>query len=103
MKIFLDTANVEQIKKGARLGVIDGVTTNPTLLAKEGVSDYETVVKKICNIIDGPVSAEVVVEGKEEMLKQARQIAKWAPNVVVKIPSTATGMEVTSQLAEENI
>jgi transaldolase len=103
MKIFLDTANVEQIKEGARLGVIDGVTTNPTLLAKEGVSDYETVVKKICNIIDGPVSAEVVVEGKEEMLKQARQIAKWAPNVVVKIPSTAAGMEVTSQLAKENI
>ncbi len=103
MRIFLDTANIEQIKQGVKLGVVSGVTTNPTLVAKEGCKDYESVVKEICGIVSGPVSAEVVVEGADEMLQQARQIAKWAPNVAVKIPATAEGLEVTSQLAREGI
>jgi transaldolase len=103
MRIFLDTANIDQIKKGVKLGVVSGVTTNPTLVAKEGLRDYEAVVKEICSIVDGPVSAEVVVNDKEVMLIQARKIATWAPNVVVKIPSTADGLEVISQLAKENI
>jgi transaldolase len=102
MRIFLDTANVEQIKQGVKLGV-SGVTTNPTLVAKEGLKDYEAVVKEICTIVDGPVSAEVVVNDKEEMLAQARNIATWAPNVMVKIPSTADGLEVISQLTKEKI
>lgn len=103
MRIFLDTANIDQIKKGVKLGVVSGVTTNPTLVAKEGLRDYEAVVKEICSIVDGPVSAEVVVNDKEAMLAQALKIATWAPNVVVKIPSTADGLEVISQLAKENI
>lgn len=103
MRIFLDTANIDQIREGARLGVVTGVTTNPTLVSKEGLKDYRAVVKEICSIIPGPVSAEVVVEGVSEMLAQAREIATWAPNVVVKIPSTADGLEVISALAKEDI
>jgi len=103
MRIFLDTANIDQIREGARLGVVTGVTTNPTLVSKEGLKDYRAVVKEICSIIPGPVSAEVVVEGVPEMLEQAREIATWAPNVVVKIPSTADGLEVISTLAKEDI
>jgi len=103
MRIFLDTANIDEIKKGARLGIVSGVTTNPTLVAKEGLSDYKTVVKEICSIIPGPVSAEVVVEGTQAMLEQAREIATWAPNVVIKIPSTIDGLEVISALARDNI
>ncbi len=103
MRIFLDTANIDQIREGARLGVVTGVTTNPTLVSKEGLKDYRAVVKEICSIIPGPVSAEVVVEGVPEMLAQAREIATWAPNVVVKIPSTADGLEVISALAKEDI
>jgi len=103
MRIFLDTANIEQIKKGVKLGVVSGVTTNPTLVAKEGCKDYESVVKEICSIVSGPVSAEVVVEGVDAMLEQAHQIAGWASNVAVKIPATAEGLEVTSKLAKEGI
>ncbi len=103
MRIFLDTANISQIRQGVKLGVISGVTTNPTLVSKEGLADYKAVVKEICSIVSGPVSAEVVVNETEAMLKQAREIATWAPNVVVKIPSTTQGLEVISVLAEENI
>jgi len=103
MRIFLDTANIEQIQQGVRLGVVSGVTTNPTLVAKEGHSDYKSVVKQICAIVPGPVSAEVVVEGASAMLEQAKEIASWAENVVIKIPATAEGLEVTSALAKEQI
>ncbi len=103
MKIFLDTANIEEIEKGARMGVVAGVTTNPSLLAKAGHKDYEAAVKKICSIIPGPVSAEVTVEGKDEMLTQARSIATWAPNVIIKIPATLEGLEVTRALATDGI
>ena len=103
MRIFLDTANIEQIRQGVRWGVVSGVTTNPTLVASEGQKDYKSVVKEICSIVDGPVSAEVVVEGVEAMLAQARDIASWHKNVVVKIPATTEGLEVTSKLAKEGI
>lgn len=103
MRIFLDTANFEQIRHGVKMGVVSGVTTNPTLSAKEGNSDYEALSKEICSIVPGPVSVEVLVEGIEPMIKQARQIATWANNVVVKIPSTAEGLEATKTLAKEGI
>ena len=103
MRIFLDTANVEQIRHGVRMGVVSGVTTNPTLNAKEGNADYEALSKEICSIVPGPVSVEVLVEGVGSMIKQARQIASWATNVVVKIPSTAEGLEATSTLIKEGI
>ncbi len=103
MRIFLDTANIEQIKQGVKMGVVSGVTTNPTLAAKEGNADYEALSKKVCAIVPGPVSVEVLVQGVKPMIEQARQIATWAPNVVVKIPATAEGLEVTSTLAKEGI
>jgi len=103
VRIFLDTANIDQIRQGVKMGVVSGVTTNPTLVSKEGLADYEAVVKEICSIVPGPVSAEVLVEGVEPMIEQAREIAVWAPNVVIKIPATATGLEVISVLAKEDI
>ncbi len=103
MRIFLDTANISEIRQGVKLGVISGVTTNPTLVSREGLADYKACVKEICSIVSGPVSAEVVVNEAEAMLKQARELATWAPNVVVKIPSTTQGLEVISGLAKENI
>ncbi len=103
MRIFLDTANIDQIGQGVKLGVVTGVTTNPTLSAKEGNTDYEALSKQICAIVPGPVSVEVLVEGVEPMVKQARQISTWAPNVVIKIPATTEGLEVTSTLAKEGI
>ncbi len=103
MRIFLDTANIEQIRQAAKLGVISGVTTNPSLVSKEGTTDYEATIKEICSIIPGPISTEVLVEGVKPMIKQARQISTWAPNVVIKIPATTEGLEVTSILAKEGI
>jgi transaldolase len=103
MRIFLDTANIEQIRHGVRLGIISGVTTNPSLVSKEGAANYEAVSKEICAIVPGPVSVEVLVEGVEPMIKHARQIAKWAPNIVIKIPATYEGLEVTSALAKDGI
>ena len=103
MQIFLDTANIDQIKQAAKLGIISGVTTNPSLLAKETTNDYETVTKKICNIIDGPVSVEVLSETAEEMIKEARIKAAWAKNVNIKIPITPAGLEATSVLSKEGI
>jgi len=103
MRIFLDTANTDQIRQAAKLGIISGVTTNPSLVSKEGLSDYKAVVKEICSIIPGPISAEVLVEGIEPMIEQARQISTWAANIVIKIPATTDGLQVTSSLAKEGI
>jgi len=103
MRIFLDTANLEQIRQGARLGIISGVTTNPSLVSQEEARDYEQLVKEICAIIPGPISAEVLEDELTPMIDQARQIAAWAPNVVVKIPATIVGLETTSILSKDNI
>jgi transaldolase len=103
VRIFLDTANVEQIRQAARLGIVSGVTTNPSLVSNEGMADYEAVVKEICGIIPGPVSAEVLGTEAQEMIEQARQIARWAPNVAIKIPATADGLEATSALSKDGI
>jgi len=103
VRIFLDTANIDQIRQAAKLGVISGVTTNPSLMSQEGSSDYQAAIKEICAIIPGPVSAEVVEEEAEPMIEQARQIAAWASNIAVKIPATAAGLEATSALAKDGI
>lgn len=103
MRIFLDTANLGQIREGARLGIVSGVTTNPSLMMKEGLADYETTVKDICKIISGPVSVEVTAEDPAGMLAQARRMAKWADNAIIKIPATIAGLEITSTLAKEHI
>jgi transaldolase len=103
MQIFLDTANIDQIRQAAELGIISGVTTNPSLLSKEATSDYESVTKKICSIISGPVSVEVLAEDAASMIEEARLKASWAPNVNIKIPVTADGLKATSILSKDNI
>jgi transaldolase len=103
MKIFLDTANIEQIRQGAKLGVVSGVTTNPSLVSKEGTDDYETVIKEICSIIPGPVSVEVLAEDAQSMIEEAHLKASWAPNVNIKIPATAEGLQAITALAKEKI
>ena len=103
MRIFLDTANVEHIRKAAKLGIISGVTTNPSLVSQEGKADYQAAIKEVCSIIPGPISAEVLGEEVESMIEQAQDISTWAPNIVIKIPATITGLEATSILAKDNI
>lgn len=102
MRIFIDTANVEEIRKAGRLGVISGVTTNPSLIAKEG-RNFREVVQEICTIIDGPISAEVISLNAEEMVQEAQELAKIHPNVVIKIPMTAEGLAATKILSGKNI
>jgi transaldolase len=103
MKIFLDTADIEEIRTVARWGILDGVTTNPTLFAKTSGRTYEDVLKEICTITSGPVSAEVVAEDVDGMLREGRAFAKIAPNIVVKVPMSEEGLEAMSRFAEEGI
>jgi transaldolase len=102
MKIFLDTADIEEIRTAARWGILDGVTTNPTLFAKVGGS-YDDVLKQICELTSGPVSAEVVAEDVPGMLEEGRHFSKLAPNIVVKVPMSEEGLEAISRFAEEGI
>lgn len=102
MKLFIDTANIDEIKEIASWGVVDGVTTNPSLIAKEG-RVFEEVIKEISQIVDGPISAEVISEDAEGMIKEARELVKISDNVVIKIPMTAEGLKATSTLSKEGI
>lgn len=102
MKFFLDTANVDEIREAVSMGLVDGVTTNPSLIAKEK-ADYRTRIKDICEIVDGPVSAEVLGLEADEMIKEARELSKIHPNVVVKIPMTTEGIKATKALSQEGI
>ncbi|WP_026887402.1 fructose-6-phosphate aldolase [Clostridium beijerinckii] len=102
MRFFLDTANVEHIKEANEMGVICGVTTNPSLIAKEG-RDFNEVIKEITKIVDGPISGEVVSEDAEGMIKEGREIAAIHKNMIVKIPMTAEGLKATKVLASEGI
>ena len=102
MRFFLDTANVEHIKEANRMGVICGVTTNPSLIAKEG-RDFNEVIKEITEIVDGPISGEVVSEEAEGMIKEGREIAAIHKNMIVKIPMTVEGLAATKVLASEGI
>jgi len=102
MKFFIDTANLEQIREMQDLGIIDGVTTNPSLLAKEGVDPIKQL-EKICEIVDGPVSGEVIGLSTEEMVKEARELAKIAQNIIVKIPFTIEGIKAVKILEPEGI
>ncbi len=103
MKLFLDTADIDEIRVAARWGILDGVTTNPTLYAKVGGAPYDDVLRQICEITSGPVSAEVIADDLEGMLREARHFAKLAPNIVVKVPMSETGLEAISRLADEGI
>ncbi len=95
MKFFIDTANLDEIREANELGMIDGVTTNPTLVAKEGDIDFKEHIAKICSLVKGDVSAEVTALDTEGMLREGRELAKIAPNVVVKCPLTLDGLKAT--------
>jgi len=104
MKLWLDTASVDEIRAAARFGVVSGVTTNPSLWAKAASgTDYREVVLEVCSIIDGPVSAECLAQDVDGLVEEARNISKWHPNVVVKIPLDENGLEAIYRVAKEGI
>jgi len=102
MKIFIDTANIKEIKEAVSLGLIDGVTTNPTLIAKENRPAHE-ILKEICSVVSGPISAEVISLDSEGMIKEARSLSQIAKNIVVKIPLTKDGLIAVRVLSKEGI
>ncbi len=102
MKFFLDTANIDELKKAAAFGIVDGVTTNPSLIAKEG-RPIEEQIRRICDIIDGDISAEVVATTADEMVVEGRRLAKIHKNVVVKVPLIREGIKATSRFSQEGI
>ncbi len=102
MRLFLDTANIDDIRRCAAMGVVSGVTTNPTLLAKEGV-EYRDRILEICEVVDGPISAEGVALTADELVEEGRRIASWHESVVVKVAMTEPGLEAISRLAAEGI
>ncbi len=103
MKLFLDTADVSQIREACSWGIVSGVTTNPTLVSKQKNMDFKELVKEICEIVDGPVSAEVVSLDTDGMVKEAIELSKIDPRVVIKIPMTREGMSATKRLSSEGI
>ncbi len=102
MKFFIDTANIDEIKKANELGMVDGVTTNPSLVSKEG-REFKGLIKEICDIVDGPVSAEVLSVDSQGMISEARELAKLADNIVVKIPLIEEGLKAVRTLSREGI
>ena len=102
MKFFIDTANIEEIKKAHALGMVDGVTTNPSLIAKEN-RPFEELLQEICDLVDGPVNGEVVSLDAEGMIEEGRKLAAFHPNIVVKIPMTTEGLKAVKILSSENI
>ncbi len=106
MRIFLDTANADEIRQATKLGVISGVTTNPSLASKEGIGtlkDYRDAVLEITDVVDGPISVEVVSVEAEAMIEEGWGISQWHPNVVVKMPSTRAGFEAIAQLSADGV
>ncbi|MCD6389085.1 MAG: fructose-6-phosphate aldolase [Desulfobulbaceae bacterium] len=102
MKFFIDTANIDEIKKGLDMGMVDGVTTNPSLVAKEN-KNFETILTEICEIVDGPISAEVVSLEAEGMLEEGRKLAAMNSNIVIKVPMIIEGLKAVKQFAAEDI
>ncbi|MDY6907355.1 MAG: fructose-6-phosphate aldolase [Chloroflexota bacterium] len=103
MRIFLDTANIEHIRHGARMGVVSGVTTNPSLVAREGGIDIQSVVREVCSLVPGPNSVEVLSLEAQGMVAEARELAALASNVAVKIPASEAGLEAIAQLSSEGV
>jgi len=102
MKFFIDTANIEEIKKGVALGMVDGVTTNPSLIARED-KPFEELLQEICDLVDGPVNGEVISLDAEGMIEEGKKLAAFHPNIVVKIPMTTEGLKAVKILSSENI
>lgn len=103
MKLFVDSADIREIEEAASWGIVSGVTTNPTLLSVHGQVDFKSTIQRICELVQGPVSAEVVSLDTEGMIKEARDIATWSPHVVVKVPMTWEGVRATKVLAQDGI
>jgi transaldolase len=103
MHLYLDTAEIDLIRKGVKLGVISGVTTNPSLVYKAGWTDYKSAVQEICSIVKGPVSVEVLGQEARSMIEEGRAMSKWSEHVVIKIPACDAGLEAISALSKENI
>ncbi len=103
MKIFIDTANLNEIKEAADMGLLDGVTTNPSLVAKEGHKDFKSMLEKICSIVDGDISAEVVSTDYDGMVKEGRELAKIHKNIVIKVPLIKEGLKAVKTFAGEGI
>lgn len=103
MKFFIDTANLEEIRQAAEMGLIDGVTTNPSLIAKEGVKDFDAHLKKICQLVDGDISAEVLAMDYDGMMKEARHLTGIHKNIVVKLPVIETGLKAARSCSKEGI
>ena len=103
MRVFLDTADIDEIREAARWGILSGITTNPTLMSKTSSKSHEEVIREIADLVDGPISAETVSLDTEGMLGEARRFAKWHRNVVVKVPSTPNGWAAVRQLKREDI
>ncbi len=103
MQIFLDSANLEEIRNAARMGVLSGVTTNPSLMAKEKGADFRETIQEICALVDGPISAEVTSLETEAMVGEALELAQWSDNVVIKLPITSAGLGAARQLTNRGI
>ncbi|MEN8140088.1 MAG: fructose-6-phosphate aldolase [Thermodesulfobacteriota bacterium] len=102
MKFFIDTANIDEITKAVEMGMVDGVTTNPTLIARED-KPFEEIIKEIAAIVDGPISAEVIALDAEGMVTEGRELAKISPNIVIKVPMTTEGLKATKTFSDEGI
>ncbi|MFH1751189.1 MAG: fructose-6-phosphate aldolase [Candidatus Micrarchaeota archaeon] len=102
MKLMIDTANLDEIKEAASWGILSGVTTNPSLIAKEG-GDFKKVIKEICGLVDGPISAEVIATDAQGMITEGREYSKWHGNVVIKVPMTEEGIKACSSLSKSGI
>ncbi len=103
MKLFIDTADIKEIEQAVDWGIISGATTNPSLVSTQGKVDFKSHIQRICELVQGPVSAEVISLDAENMLKEAREIATWSPHVVIKIPMTSEGIKAAKVLSREGI
>ncbi|MBK9710990.1 MAG: fructose-6-phosphate aldolase [Kouleothrix sp.] len=103
MKIFLDTANIDEIREAASWGILSGVTTNPTLIAKEKGADFKSTIQEIATLVDGPISAETISLDAEGMVREGHDYVQWHPNVIIKVPSTTEGLKAIYRLAKDGI
>jgi len=103
MQIYLDTANINEIREAASWGILSGVTTNPSLLAKEKGADFRSTIEEISTLVDGPISAETISLDAEGMVREGKEFAQWHPNVIVKVPSTTEGLKAVYRLAKDGI
>lgn len=103
MQIYLDTANIQEIREAASWGILSGVTTNPTLMAREKGADFKSTIQEIATLVDGPISAEAVSTDAEGMIREGHEFAAWHPNVIVKVPCTIEGLKAVSRFAKDGI